>query len=261
MCYRKTEDYFTIWLNLNTFLPVGVDCWIDNTRYRSPPPRKLPGGNDLPGTSLCSPPPRPQPSPRGEPRDSLGTQLAGSCSERPSPSHVPAMCLCPVGPSSAPTGDAATPPRDPRVRGTPQPAPSGPPAPKCRVISMDAGLTPIHLPVHTRLGNSRPGPSCHPSHLHPIPWGYGSPAAFCPVPTGWCTTEPLGKCPMPRGCTSACLASARPIPWNTWIRASWQVRGGEVQGVRGSHGLSASGEGSLFLQRGPVLQRAQVTWE
>ncbi|NWZ80561.1 LCAT acyltransferase, partial [Poecile atricapillus] len=32
MCYRKTEDYFTIWLNLNTFLPVGVDCWIDNTR-------------------------------------------------------------------------------------------------------------------------------------------------------------------------------------------------------------------------------------
>lgn len=42
MCYRKTEDYFTIWLNLNTFLPVGVDCWIDNTRYCSPPPRELP---------------------------------------------------------------------------------------------------------------------------------------------------------------------------------------------------------------------------
>nr|XP_008122908.1 PREDICTED: LOW QUALITY PROTEIN: phosphatidylcholine-sterol acyltransferase [Anolis carolinensis] len=32
MCYRKTDDYFTIWLNLNMFLPVGVDCWIDNTR-------------------------------------------------------------------------------------------------------------------------------------------------------------------------------------------------------------------------------------
>ncbi|XP_061450403.1 phosphatidylcholine-sterol acyltransferase isoform X2 [Rhineura floridana] len=32
MCYRKTEDYFTIWLNLNMFLPLGVDCWIDNTR-------------------------------------------------------------------------------------------------------------------------------------------------------------------------------------------------------------------------------------
>jgi len=42
MCYRKTEDYFTIWLNLNTFLPVGVDCWIDNTRYRSAPSQELP---------------------------------------------------------------------------------------------------------------------------------------------------------------------------------------------------------------------------
>lgn len=33
MCYRKTEDFFTIWLDLNMFLPLGVDCWIDNTRY------------------------------------------------------------------------------------------------------------------------------------------------------------------------------------------------------------------------------------
>ncbi|XP_007517778.1 phosphatidylcholine-sterol acyltransferase isoform X2 [Erinaceus europaeus] len=32
MCYRKTEDFFTIWLDLNIFLPLGVDCWIDNTR-------------------------------------------------------------------------------------------------------------------------------------------------------------------------------------------------------------------------------------
>lgn len=32
MCYRKTDDYFTLWLNLNMFLPLGVDCWIDNTR-------------------------------------------------------------------------------------------------------------------------------------------------------------------------------------------------------------------------------------
>lgn len=43
MCYRKTEDYFTIWLNLNTFLPVGVDCWIDNTRYHPTLPWELPG--------------------------------------------------------------------------------------------------------------------------------------------------------------------------------------------------------------------------
>lgn len=32
MCYRKTEEFFTIWLDLNMFLPLGVDCWIDNTR-------------------------------------------------------------------------------------------------------------------------------------------------------------------------------------------------------------------------------------
>ncbi|KAM6430746.1 phosphatidylcholine-sterol acyltransferase isoform 1-T1 [Liasis olivaceus] len=32
MCYRKTDDYFTIWLNLNMFLPFGLDCWIDNIR-------------------------------------------------------------------------------------------------------------------------------------------------------------------------------------------------------------------------------------
>ncbi|KAM4722985.1 phosphatidylcholine-sterol acyltransferase [Rhinophrynus dorsalis] len=32
MCYRKTDDYFTLWLNLKMFLPLGVDCWIDNIR-------------------------------------------------------------------------------------------------------------------------------------------------------------------------------------------------------------------------------------
>ncbi|XP_069460035.1 phosphatidylcholine-sterol acyltransferase [Ambystoma mexicanum] len=32
MCYRKTDDYFTIWLNLNMFFPLGIDCWIDNIR-------------------------------------------------------------------------------------------------------------------------------------------------------------------------------------------------------------------------------------
>lgn len=32
LCYRKTEDFFTIWLDFNMFLPLGVDCWIDNTR-------------------------------------------------------------------------------------------------------------------------------------------------------------------------------------------------------------------------------------
>ncbi|XP_077310193.1 phosphatidylcholine-sterol acyltransferase [Lithobates pipiens] len=32
MCYRKTEEYFTLWLNLNMFLPLGIDCWVDNIR-------------------------------------------------------------------------------------------------------------------------------------------------------------------------------------------------------------------------------------
>ncbi|XP_072492191.1 phosphatidylcholine-sterol acyltransferase isoform X3 [Notamacropus eugenii] len=32
LCYRKTDDFFTIWFDLNMFLPLGVDCWIDNTR-------------------------------------------------------------------------------------------------------------------------------------------------------------------------------------------------------------------------------------
>ncbi|CAJ0965240.1 unnamed protein product [Ranitomeya imitator] len=32
MCSRRSEHYFTVWLNLNMFLPLGVDCWIDNIR-------------------------------------------------------------------------------------------------------------------------------------------------------------------------------------------------------------------------------------
>lgn len=47
LCYRKTEDFFTIWLDLNMFLPLGVDCWIDNTRYVPcdlPSPYTLPFG-------------------------------------------------------------------------------------------------------------------------------------------------------------------------------------------------------------------------
>ncbi|KYO29480.1 phosphatidylcholine-sterol acyltransferase [Alligator mississippiensis] len=32
MCYRKTDDYFPIYISLNMFLPLGFDCWIDNTR-------------------------------------------------------------------------------------------------------------------------------------------------------------------------------------------------------------------------------------
>uniref|UniRef100_A0A4W5MXY0 Lecithin-cholesterol acyltransferase n=1 Tax=Hucho hucho TaxID=62062 RepID=A0A4W5MXY0_9TELE len=31
MCYKKT-DFFTLWIDLNMFMPIGIDCWIDNIR-------------------------------------------------------------------------------------------------------------------------------------------------------------------------------------------------------------------------------------
>uniref|UniRef100_A0A671SX25 Phosphatidylcholine-sterol acyltransferase n=1 Tax=Sinocyclocheilus anshuiensis TaxID=1608454 RepID=A0A671SX25_9TELE len=30
MCYKKTEDWFPLWIDLNMFMPIGIDCWIDN---------------------------------------------------------------------------------------------------------------------------------------------------------------------------------------------------------------------------------------
>ncbi|XP_028814121.1 lysosomal phospholipase A and acyltransferase [Denticeps clupeoides] len=32
ICYKKTSDYFTLWLNLELLVPVAIDCWIDNMR-------------------------------------------------------------------------------------------------------------------------------------------------------------------------------------------------------------------------------------
>ncbi|XP_013867643.1 phosphatidylcholine-sterol acyltransferase [Austrofundulus limnaeus] len=32
LCYKKTEHWFPLWIDLNMFMPVGVDCWIDNIR-------------------------------------------------------------------------------------------------------------------------------------------------------------------------------------------------------------------------------------
>ncbi|GCC35845.1 phosphatidylcholine-sterol acyltransferase isoform X1 [Chiloscyllium punctatum] len=32
LCMKKSNYYFTLWLNLNMFLPIGIDCWIDNIR-------------------------------------------------------------------------------------------------------------------------------------------------------------------------------------------------------------------------------------
>lgn len=32
LCYKKTEHWFPLWIDLNMFMPIGVDCWIDNIR-------------------------------------------------------------------------------------------------------------------------------------------------------------------------------------------------------------------------------------
>lgn len=242
MCYRKTEDYFTIWLNLNTFLPVGVDCWIDNTRYHPALPWELPGEVTYQGS----------PSPllplamiwhtqkkMGGLWDCLGTQVSGYCSVCPFPKSLPCAqaqpdhpehplemlppCLGLQGQGAVAAGSIC-----PRMPGEQK--------------GLWLGSSAPH--IHTRLGNSQV--QALPSDLHPSPvfsmgtWLFCH-LLSCPVPTGWCTTEPLGKCPTPQGCTSVFLALARPILWNTWIRASWQVRGGEAR---------VSGDPTCSLQMG-----------
>lgn len=122
---------------------------------------------------------------------------------------------------------------------------------------MDTGWAPVHLTSTQGLETARS--KLLPSDPDPSPcspWGHGSSATSCPVPTGWCTTEPLGKCPMPQGCTSVFLALARPILWNTWIRASWQVRGGQAR-VSGDPMHSLQMERCPMSPAGTVLQRAQ----
>ncbi|XP_055992271.1 phospholipase A2 group XV isoform X2 [Sorex fumeus] len=32
LCSKRTDSYFTLWLNLELLLPVIIDCWIDNIR-------------------------------------------------------------------------------------------------------------------------------------------------------------------------------------------------------------------------------------
>ncbi|XP_029008489.1 group XV phospholipase A2 [Betta splendens] len=32
ICYKKTDSYFTLWLNLELLVPVAIDCWVDNIR-------------------------------------------------------------------------------------------------------------------------------------------------------------------------------------------------------------------------------------
>lgn len=32
LCSKKTDSYFTLWLNIELLFPVVIDCWIDNIR-------------------------------------------------------------------------------------------------------------------------------------------------------------------------------------------------------------------------------------
>ncbi|VDK54464.1 unnamed protein product [Anisakis simplex] len=31
-CWKTTKDYFDLWLNLESFAPIAIDCWVDNMR-------------------------------------------------------------------------------------------------------------------------------------------------------------------------------------------------------------------------------------
>lgn len=32
LCYKKTEKWFPLWIDLNMLIPIGMDCWIDNIK-------------------------------------------------------------------------------------------------------------------------------------------------------------------------------------------------------------------------------------
>lgn len=48
ICYKKTDSFFTLWLNLELLVPVAIDCWIDNIRFVPGPVQPLTAS---PGTS------------------------------------------------------------------------------------------------------------------------------------------------------------------------------------------------------------------
>lgn len=50
LCSKKTDSYFTLWLNLELLLPVIIDCWIDNIRLvynRTSRTTQFPDGVDM----------------------------------------------------------------------------------------------------------------------------------------------------------------------------------------------------------------------
>ncbi|XP_075962714.1 lysosomal phospholipase A and acyltransferase [Anarhichas minor] len=32
ICYKKTDSFFTLWLNVELLVPIAIDCWVDNIR-------------------------------------------------------------------------------------------------------------------------------------------------------------------------------------------------------------------------------------
>ncbi|XP_044617124.1 lysosomal phospholipase A and acyltransferase isoform X5 [Equus asinus] len=50
LCSKRTDKYFTLWLNLELLLPVIIDCWIDNIRLvynRTSRATQFPDGVDV----------------------------------------------------------------------------------------------------------------------------------------------------------------------------------------------------------------------
>ncbi|XP_060506353.1 lysosomal phospholipase A and acyltransferase isoform X4 [Panthera onca] len=50
LCSKRTDNYFTLWLNLELLLPVIIDCWIDNIRLvynRTSRATQFPDGVDV----------------------------------------------------------------------------------------------------------------------------------------------------------------------------------------------------------------------
>ncbi|XP_073911882.1 lysosomal phospholipase A and acyltransferase isoform X2 [Castor canadensis] len=50
LCSKRTDSYFTLWLNLELLLPVIIDCWIDNIRLvynRTSRATQFPDGVDV----------------------------------------------------------------------------------------------------------------------------------------------------------------------------------------------------------------------
>ncbi|XP_059760576.1 phospholipase A2 group XV isoform X3 [Balaenoptera ricei] len=50
LCSKRTDSYFTLWLNLELLLPVIIDCWIDNIRLvynRTSRTTQFPDGVDV----------------------------------------------------------------------------------------------------------------------------------------------------------------------------------------------------------------------